>query len=117
ESSDVILTGHEHSAGTYTKTGLTGESNQYVEGGVLQENGDPTSSAFNVIVIDVAAQTQQLSNFAWTGELYECVNEVVAQPFIRNKYRLKGEFELAAEFEEQLNDPEATFTHPHKERI
>ena len=38
--SDLIITGHEHSADTYTKTGLSGEQNDYIEGGVLQENDD-----------------------------------------------------------------------------
>jgi hypothetical protein len=106
ESSDVILTGHEHSSSTYTK-----------EGGVLQENDDPTSSSFNLIVVDLKSETQEVNHFAWNGKLYEPVNEVVAQPFVRNKYRLRGEFELAHEFEEVLNDPDATYTHPHKDLI
>jgi hypothetical protein len=117
ESSDLILTGHEHATSSYTKTGSVGEQNEYVEGGVLQENGDPSASSFNVLVVDLAAGTQEVHHFAWSGELYECVNEVVPQPFVRNKYRLKGEFELRPEFEESLNDPDATYTHPHKDRI
>jgi len=94
ESSDVILTGHEHSSSTYTKTGLTGEQNEYIEGGVLQETEDAASSSFNVVVIDLKSETQEVHHFAWTGELYERVNEIVARPFVRNKYRLRGEFEL-----------------------
>ena len=117
ECSDVILTGHEHSATTYTKTGLTGEQNEYIEGGVLQESGDPASSTFNVIVIDLASETQEIRTFVWNGALYEFVNDVSPQPFIRNKFRLRGEFELADGFEDELNDPEATYMHPQKDRI
>ncbi len=117
ESSDIILTGHEHSASTYTKTGLTGEKNEYIEGGVLQENTDPSSSGFNAIVIDIDAESQEIHTFVWDGDLYECVNEVVPQPFVRNKYRLRSEFELNSDFEDVLNDPEAAYTHPHKDRI
>jgi UDP-2,3-diacylglucosamine pyrophosphatase LpxH len=117
ETSDIILTGHEHSASTYIKTGLTGEQNEYIEGGVLQENGDPTSSSFNVVLIDLESETQEVRHYAWNGELYECVNEVAPQPFVRNKFRLKREFEVLPDFEDVLNDPDAAFAHPHKDRI
>lgn len=117
ESSDLILTGHEHSSSTYTKTGLTGEQNEYIEGGVLQESDDPAASSFNLVVVDFDSEMQEVHHFAWTGDLYERVNEVVAQPFVRNKYRLRGEFQLDQDFELQLNDPEATYTHPQKDRI
>src|SRR5205807_9361756 len=39
ESSDVVLTGHEHDFTKKTVTGLIGEVNQYIEGGALQEHG------------------------------------------------------------------------------
>jgi calcineurin-like phosphoesterase family protein len=117
EISDVILTGHEHSASTYVKTGLTGEQNEYIEGGVLQESNDPTTSSFNLVVVDLDKQSQEIHHFEWNGELYELANEVVPQAFVRNKFRLKGEFEPNSAFEQILNDAEAAYTHPYKEKI
>lgn len=117
EGSDVIITGHEHAADTYAKTGLSGEQNDYIEGGVLQENGDPKTSAFNVILIDFEASAQVLHHFEWTGELYEVVSPVVDRPFVRNRNRLKNEFVLKPDFEGLLNDADTAYSHPQKEHI
>jgi UDP-2,3-diacylglucosamine pyrophosphatase LpxH len=116
-ASDVIVTGHEHAAATYTKTGLLGEQNDYVEGGVLQENGDAKTSAFNVIIVEFATSTQVLHHFEWTGSLYETVSPAVERPFVRNKNRLKNEFLLDTSFEEQLNDADTAYSHPQKEHV
>ncbi|MBA4067301.1 MAG: hypothetical protein C0501_27050 [Isosphaera sp.] len=117
EQSDVIVTGHEHSADTYTKTGLSGEQNDYIEGGVLQENGDPSTSAFNVILIDFDSADQTLHHFEWTGGIYETVSPVVSRPFVRNRNRLKNEYLLKPKFDELLNHADTAYSHPKKEHV
>jgi hypothetical protein len=57
--SDLVLTGHEHQrdrALTYRPDTL--KATTYVEGGALQDSDDPTSSAFNVILVDVERAEQ-----------------------------------------------------------
>ena len=117
DQSDVIVTGHEHSADTYSRTGLSGEQNDYIEGGVLQENGVPNTSAFNVVVIDFDKVEQAQYHFEWTGELYETVSPVVRRQFVRNRNRLKNEFLLNPVFEEVLNNADIAFSHPQKEHV
>ena len=117
ETSDIIVTGHEHDPNAYAKTGAAGEQNDYVEGGVLQESGDNESSSFNTIVIDLDASEQQLRHFIWSDAQYETVNDVVTRDFVRNKNRLKNEFILLDEFETVLDDSEAVCSHPHKDRV
>lgn len=117
ETSDIIVTGHEHTSNTFTKTGSAGEQNDYIEGGVLQENADPMTSSFNVILVDLPATSQILYHFEWNGELYESANEVVPRAFVRNKNRLKNEFKLNPEFEELLNDADTAYSHPQKDRV
>lgn len=56
DNADLILTGHEHVAGAYSKRTETGEQNEYLEGGVLQEQGQADTSSFNVVVFDTVAQ-------------------------------------------------------------
>lgn len=116
-TSDIILTGHEHVSDTYVKTGKIGEQNEYIEGGVLQEHNDPHSSAFNIVVVDLTLNTQQSYSLCWEKDIYEVANEPVVQPFIRNRQRLRNDFQLSDEFETFLNDPEAVYSHPHKDRV
>jgi hypothetical protein len=117
EQSDVIVTGHEHSADTYTKTGLSGEQNEYIEGGVLQENDSPNTSAFNVVLIDIYTAEQALHHFEWNGDLYETVSPVVSRASVRNRNRLRNEFLLNPKFEEVLNDADTAYSHPQKEHV
>ena len=46
--SDIIFTGHEHVQGQYSRIPHGTSGSDYIEGGVLQESGDPISSSFNI---------------------------------------------------------------------
>ena len=117
EASDIIFTGHEHMPSSFTKVGENGEQNEYIEGGVLQDNHDESNSSFNLAVVDTAKQMYQLRTFAWTGEFYEQSNDLAWRPFVRNKHRLRSEFNLQPEFEESLGDTDATWLHPAVDRV
>ncbi|MBL8765183.1 MAG: metallophosphoesterase [Phycisphaerae bacterium] len=115
---DLILTGHEHVSDTYRRTGPRGEQNDYVEGGVLQDDQGEDSS-LNLIVIDTAAQTQQAIQYRLIDGTYrQLSDQAVTRAFERNKRRLRGEFVLAESFERGvLDDVGVNFTHPRVETL
>lgn len=115
---DLILTGHEHVSDTYRRTGPRGEQNDYVEGGVLQDDQGEDSS-LNLIVIDTAAQTQQAIQYRLIDGAYrQLSDQAVTRAFERNKRRLRGEFVLCESFERGvLDDVGVNFTHPRVETL
>jgi hypothetical protein len=110
--SDLILTGHEHDH-TYSKRyGPTGEFNQYIEGGALQDSSDDNSSSFNVVLLDLSNQRQKFFHFLWEGSFYDTAKVPVGwEPFQGNRLRLKRDFELTHAFQEQLLDAGVYFSH------
>ncbi len=118
-TSDIILTGHEHDGNYYHKERITGERTEYVEGAILQDPDNPQKSLFNVLVIDVDEEMQQVHTFSWDrdSDAYEPDGTSVPIPFLRNRYRLRKEFILDDSFKKFLTDPGAPFTHPEQKRI
>jgi hypothetical protein len=116
EASDIILTGHEHDQ-TYTvRSGATGEKNQYIEGGVLQESWDESVSTFNTLLVDLEAEKQKFFHFGWDGEMYvptrgsdESWDELQV-----NKLLARRDFEVSEGFWEYLEDPGVSLYHPEK---
>jgi len=110
-ASDVVLTGHEHDSGTYQKTGGTAFTTTYVEGAALQSRGIETG--FNYLKIDPQAQTYQVHEFKWSGDMYtaKSVNSAV---FTRNQSLLEHRFMNNSEFKERLTEIGAPLSHPVK---
>jgi hypothetical protein len=114
--SDLILTGHEH---VLDKRQVRSQEsdNMYLEGGVLQESGDPKRSEFYAVLIDTGAKKQRILGFAWDGESYAPINCESPQQyhlweeFAQNRFRLQESFQLRPEFAAYLDDPEITLTH------
>jgi hypothetical protein len=114
EASDVILTGHEHDQ-TYTvRSGATGETNQYIEGGVLQEPWDESVSTFNVLLVDLDAEKQKFFHFKWDGELYVPMlgSDEHWDELQVNKLMARRDFEVSEGFWEYLEDPGVSLYHP-----
>lgn len=84
DNADLILTGHEHVQGAFGKKTDVGEQNEYLEGGVLQETGQPDASSFNLVIFDTAQGQQQTFRFVWKGDHYEPEGEPFWRPFERN---------------------------------
>jgi hypothetical protein len=61
EVSDIVLTGHEHHMGARAVKAAAGETNFYIEGGVLQDSEDSEVSTFNLLLLDLDSQKQKLS--------------------------------------------------------
>ena len=111
-SSDIILTGHEHVHARYTRTSA-GETNEYIEGGVLQDSGAPSTSNFNALVLDLDTKKQRFYHLAWDGEVYAPSSDLGDdwEDFQANRLLTRKEFELNEEFESHLEDQEAKLTH------
>lgn len=117
---DLLLTGHEHETGVFSKTANTGGDNTYVEGGVLQETGQPSKSTFLVIRIDPAARTQDSITYRYddSAKRYEPVEDSRnTLPFIRNRTRLNGTFPFEEGFEAWLTDAGVRLSHPTKQTL
>ena len=114
EHSDIIVTGHEHVSGSYVKRFDSGEQNEYLEGGVLQETGQPSVSSFNVVLFDATASQQQTYQFVFDGTRYIPQGEPYWRPFERNKRLTRNQFEFTKSFSAHVDDPGASFTHPLK---
>lgn len=74
ETSDIVLTGHEHVASKSTKDNLEGNYTEYIEGAVLQESDYDEDSRFNVILIDLENENQKVLQYKWDGEIYSLVD-------------------------------------------
>lgn len=118
-SSHIVLTGHEHDQGSYVKLGTSGEKNEYIEGGVLQESGEDSVSSFNALVLDLSQRKQKLLHFAWDGELYAPLpaSRQDWEEFQVDKLLTRRDFEIQEDFERYLQDPGATLTHSSKGQL
>ena len=114
-TSDIILTGHEHVSSKYVKSDLDRTIVQYIEGDILQDNMEINNSGFNVIQIDLMNTKQKILNYKWNNSIYSITNSSNDwKSFNRSTFMNKKEFEINKEYEKYLNDPGATFTHPNK---
>jgi len=97
KTSDIIITGHEHDSAQYVQNKSTGETNEYLEGGVLQEHKSDNSD-FNVLIVDLQKKRQKIFQYYWNGEIYSLKKENDWEPFYRNRLLTKQEFENKESF-------------------
>ena len=115
-NSDIILTGHEHDVGQRMQKRITGEINEYIEGGRLQDDNSQNSD-FNVLLIDLQEKEQKVVQYVWEGDIYCEKNSTKCLPFDRSKFLQKDQFRSNEEFRSHLNDAGAAFTHPQQGRL
>lgn len=119
-TSDLILTGHEHVPGFFSKQRHPGSNNEFIEGGVLQESGQPDLSSFNVIRIAMDASSQSTEYFSWSTHdaMYRSSEtSQSARAFQRNEERLRSTLPFTADFDKWLHDPGVTLSHPVKQSV
>ena len=115
ESSDMILTGHEHEADHYQKYSFKGEVIDYLEGAVFQEHGRGDRAGFHVVYIDLSIQKQRALSFWWENDRFipsPHTGEWVG--YKRGSRGGKHDFALCEEFTKWLDDPGASYQHPAK---
>ena len=118
ESSDLILTGHEHEPNHYKKYSFHGEVNEYLEGAVLQEHGYPERAGFHAVYVDLVAQKQRTRSFSWAIDRFvpdHSIKKWVA--YKRGSRNGKRDFTLNEDFGAWLDDAGATYQHPAKDNL
>lgn len=117
-SSDVILTGHEHDASIYTKNEVGIGTTEYLEGGVLQEHGQEELSSFNLLIIDLENKKQTKKKLEWNGELFSVKYQSENwEDFHRDKIMLRRQYENNNNFYNFLTDLGLNLYHPRKELL
>lgn len=111
KAAQIILTGHEHiqTAGITEDT----EAGECVcfEGGVLQEI-NPEISKFNMVLLDLETQEYSIEFHQWDGNHYVPVElESAWSSFRRLPEKRRSEFQINADFSNQLSDAGARFRH------
>lgn len=116
-TSDVVVTGHEHYSGLFSKQNHTGEAVEYCEGGALQLNGESSESEFNIIQVNTSAREHKFSQYSWSeGAYVRKLGYDDWKAFVYGAERKAG-LAFTDEFEEFLGDPGAQFTHPSRDRL
>lgn len=113
ECSDVVITGHEHVSTMHIKYDLKEQFTEYIEGAVLQDIEDQSSSAFNILVVDLENKMHKILSYKWEKNLYTLKTDIDWFYYKNNCNRLN----INEEFEIYLNDPGAIFTHPNKNNL
>lgn len=113
-STDLIFTGHEHAYTGYRKESRIGEKIEYDEGAEIQDIDEEHKSGFSALQIEIDEKLILGTSYFWEDGLYrpDTDNETW-QTFQRNRYRLRKEYVLTDGFEQSLNSPEITLTHPY----
>lgn len=102
--SDIILSGHEHYPESLVKKDTEAKTEtQIIKAGALQERSRPTSSTFNLIVVDLDSKRQQSFPFTWKGAEYKSGKGSGWQDFIRNRFLQSQSFYLLPNFESYIN--------------
>ncbi|HEU5141282.1 MAG TPA: metallophosphoesterase [Bacillales bacterium] len=115
ESSDIILTGHEHVSKFGKFHDFKKGSVNMIEGGALQEIYKGQSE-FNLIIFDLYNNSQKLINYNWGKDKYYPEQPICLQG-LKNDAKVKKEFEPNENFETYLNDIGFTLNHPNQSNI
>ncbi len=118
ESSDLVLTGHEHDGSQYEKKDFSGTVTSYFEGAVFQDHHDPERSGFMSMLVDFEGQKQRVFRYEWDTNLYvqtESTSGWVS--WSRGTRTANRDFVVAPEFLQTLNDLGVVLTHPARERL
>jgi 3',5'-cyclic AMP phosphodiesterase CpdA len=114
ETSDLVLTGHEHDYDEYTKIGRSSDPTGYVEGGVFCAD-DETMCAFNVIQIDLANSRYSVTPFIWRNDSFTSDSEHPRwQSFVFKTSAVSRENLLSDETRRFLENPGLQLTHRAK---
>lgn len=116
ESSDFVLTSHEHEADHFQKYSFRShEVNDYLEGAVFQEGDHDHRAGFHAVFVDLAAQKQRTLTFFWDENRFiPESSETSWIAYKRGSRSGKREFSLNEDFGKWLEDPGASYQHPAK---
>lgn len=116
ETSDIVMTGHEHVSDQYSKQTIRGERSEYFEGAVLQE-GNNVESGFNTVVFDIERKECQVTLYEWQEDHYVAKEKGEWKTFRRDNRHVARPFEPTQAFTDWLQDAGAAFSHPRKDTL
>lgn len=100
DTSNIILSGHEHTqTAEKSKNLLTKNKVVQVEGGALQESNNENESKFNLINIDLATKSQTILVYKWEDSLYVKNDNVCCELAVTNT----SPFKFKNNYEERLH--------------
>lgn len=116
QTSDLILTGHEHRTAYYKKESFSGLASDHIEGAAFQAHEDPNECGFNLMVIDLSIAQERVLEFKWDTDHFQSHDRSSGwRPYRRSKAR--RDFELTDCMLHRLEDPGAAFSHPAKPKL
>ncbi|MDP1442182.1 metallophosphoesterase [Priestia megaterium] len=120
DTSDFILSGHEHQTTQGIVTDWNNKHIQYIEGGVLQENSDPSVSSYNIIHFNLNNNKQKIVEYSWTENRYKVNNDTEWQDILTDK-SIKSKqddiLEVKYDFNTYLDDLNMPFIHPRSTNL
>jgi hypothetical protein len=112
-TSDIALMGHQHYAHDFYKENSTGERVLYMEAPALQDEKYRLTSGFQVLLLDLHAQTEKSVKFRRNKDLYRPIAETEWRPLTVNR-SIRADFRLSDKFDVFLNEPGMPLHHPLK---
>lgn len=119
-SSDFILSGHEHMQTNTILTDWQDNRVQYIEGGVLQERGEPDISQFKILHLNLEADTQRIKEYSWGGKLYREISDTDwcnLQTASMVKGKQQNNLNINEEFNSFIYNTGLPYTHPRKNKL
>jgi hypothetical protein len=109
--SNIIISGHEHVGGVGEDTGSETGHSAYVEGCVLQNDEDPSSSSFNVVELNLKEGTYCSTRYVWNSRelLYSAAEEGSWENFRSIPKKATSRCPISEAFQQLLSDPGAAF--------
>ncbi len=112
-SSDIVLTGHDHSADSYVKRSSDGGLTEYIEGVVFQDAHEP-DGGFHIIEVDFEKREASVALYMWHADHYEPGHCDDGVAFVRATRTGPLGFSFTKAHAEEMDDCGATFSHPRK---
>jgi hypothetical protein len=114
-TSNIVMTGHEHTFSAKKESPIdTLEHIEYIEAGTLQDSSNQDNSSFNLLIIDLQNNKQDILEFYFKSDMYikksSCYD--ITLPF--NK---KSIFKLKETYKDLLNTMGLKVTHPYKSNL
>ncbi|HMG69457.1 MAG TPA: metallophosphoesterase, partial [Chitinophagaceae bacterium] len=118
-TSDFVLSGHEHAKGKYIRKSDS-ETTYYIESGTLQDSVNAAISEFGLMMIDLEKKEFCFDNYELSngGDRYINVSNRGMEPLLRSKQLTAKEFEVTDRFYNNfLQDPGSKFLHSQTDKI
>ena len=111
-TSEIVLTGHEHTSTVKTEIDINTNSTHYIESSALQTS-NANESSFKLIKIDLESKSEVIDDFSWEKESYtEIRNNSIINLDVKNNH-----YELKDEYFQKINSLGAQLSHKYKSDI